>query len=68
VNIKESLLKIAGVFIKFIGTFTAEIFFVAGCFFVVLATFEISRTAGFYVLGAVLLTSGIFFANTKRQG
>jgi hypothetical protein len=52
-----------------IANFIEDIFIFGGLFFIVFATFMISKIIGFYVLGVCLLGLGIWFTrNPIRKG
>ena len=72
-DIKEQLQRLRGsittllnTFTKYISTYVAEIFVIFGALFIMYATFKINEIAGNYVTGIILLSIGIFLANTRR--
>jgi type IV secretory pathway TrbL component len=61
-SIKATFNKI----IKAISTYIAEIFVIAGAYFIILATFKLNTIAGLYCLGIILLLIGLFLAKNKQ--
>ncbi|GGN59357.1 hypothetical protein GCM10007971_22390 [Oceanobacillus indicireducens] len=53
--------------IKFIKSIINELFILSGLSFILIATYEINVVAAMYLLGAVLISFGLFLAFTRRE-
>ncbi|MBU3146626.1 hypothetical protein [Clostridium sp. CF012] len=51
--------------IKFIGTILAELLLIIGAIFILLATYRMNMIAFYYVLGIMLILTGLFIAKTR---
>lgn len=53
----------------FIGNYLEDICLFSGLFFIIFATFQINRIAGFYCIGACLFGLGVYFTkNPIKKG
>lgn len=54
---------------RFIAKYIEDVCILGGLYFIIKATFLLSKIGGFYVLGACLLVIGIWFTrNPARKG